>query len=169
MRNFILGIVITLVVLALGAYLYVWGGHAPVATNAKPMPFETTLAKKALNARVHKEMPTIVPIAADAATFQAGAQVYKTQCGECHGLPGQPDSDDATSMFPPPPQLFHGQGVSDDPAGETYWKVTNGIRLSGMPSFRTMLSDTERWQVSVMLAHSNELPPAVMQVLQAHH
>jgi hypothetical protein len=36
-------------------------------------------------------------------------------------------------MYPQPPELFKGKGVTDDPAGETYWKVANGIRLTGMP------------------------------------
>ena len=26
-------------------------------------------------------------------------------------------------MFPTPPHLFKGHGVTDDPPGETYWKV----------------------------------------------
>jgi len=33
-------------------------------------------------------------------------------------------------------------GVSDDPPGETYWKVANGIRLTGMPAFKDTLTDT---------------------------
>jgi len=70
----------------------------------------------------------------------------------CHGLPGQPPIDYATTMFPKPPQLFRGKGVTDDPASETYWKAANGIRLSGMPSFKTKLSDTQLWQVSELLA-----------------
>ncbi len=39
-------------------------------------------------------------------------------------------------------------GVSDDEAGETYWKVANGIRLTGMPSYSHVLTDTQMWQVS---------------------
>jgi mono/diheme cytochrome c family protein len=62
-------------------------------------------------------------------------------------------------MFPPPPQLLHGDDmVTDDPEGETFWKVTHGIRLSGMPGFANILSDTERWQVTMMLAHADKLP-----------
>jgi len=34
-------------------------------------------------------------------------------------------------MYPAPPQLFHGVGVTDDDAWESYWKVENGIRLTG--------------------------------------
>jgi hypothetical protein len=68
-------------------------------------------------------------------------------------------------MFPKPPQLFRGKGVTDDPASETYWKAANGIRLSGMPSFKTKLSDTQLWQVSQLLAHANEVPESVKRVL----
>jgi mono/diheme cytochrome c family protein len=68
-------------------------------------------------------------------------------------------------MFPNPPQLFRGKGVTDDPASETYWKAANGIRLSGMPSFKTKLSDTQLWQVSQLLAHANEIPESVKKVL----
>jgi mono/diheme cytochrome c family protein len=68
-------------------------------------------------------------------------------------------------MFPKPPQLFHGTGVTDDPASETYWKAANGIRLSRMPSFKTKLSDTQLWQVSQLLAHANEIPGSMKKVL----
>jgi len=64
-------------------------------------------------------------------------------------------------MFPKPPQLFRGKGVTDDPASETYWKAANGIR----PSFKTNLTDTQLWQVSELLAHANEIPEAVKTVL----
>jgi hypothetical protein len=75
-------------------------------------------------------------------------------------------------MFPDAPPLWekHGHGdtigVSDDPPGETYWKVANGIRLTGMPSYKDLLSDTEIWQVSVLLANADKpLPPAALAIL----
>jgi hypothetical protein len=39
-------------------------------------------------------------------------------------------------MFPRPRALFEGKLVTDDPVSESYWKVANGIRLSGTPSFK---------------------------------
>jgi len=57
-------------------------------------------------------------------------------------------------------------GVSDDPPGETYWKVANGIRLTGMPSYKDILSDTAMWQVSLLLANADKpLPPAAIDIL----
>lgn len=60
-------------------------------------------------------------------------------------------------MFPVPPQLFEDM-VTDDPVGETYWKVANGIRLTGMPAFSKSLSDTQMWQVSLLMANADKLP-----------
>ena len=57
------------------------------------------------------------------------------------------------------------KGVTDDPAWETYWKATNGIRLSGTPSFKTKLADTRLWQVSQLLAHANQIPESVKRAL----
>jgi mono/diheme cytochrome c family protein len=57
-------------------------------------------------------------------------------------------------------------GVSDDPPGETYWKVANGIRLTGMPAYKNVLSETEMWQVSQLLANADKLPADVTAALQ---
>jgi mono/diheme cytochrome c family protein len=70
-------------------------------------------------------------------------------------------------MFPHPPKLLDGKGVTDDEPGETYWKVANGIRLTGMPSFHQSLSETEMWQVSLLAAHADKLPQAAKDALSA--
>jgi mono/diheme cytochrome c family protein len=70
-------------------------------------------------------------------------------------------------MFPRPPLLFRGKGVTDDEPGETYWKVENGIRLTGMPGFKKSLSATQMWQVSLLLANADKLPDSVQRSLAA--
>ena len=73
---------------------------------------------------------------------------------------GAGDPDAAVGMFPKPPQLFKsGEMVNDDPEGATYWKATHGIRLSGMPAFAKTLSDTQRWQITMLVAHDDKLSP----------
>ena len=75
-------------------------------------------------------------------------------------------------MYPQAPQLWKPEGngvvgVSDDPPGETFWKIDNGIRLSGMPSYRKVLIATQEWQVALLLANADKpLPPAVISLLQ---
>ncbi len=166
MKRFVLGILIGICLLPVCGYLYFRFGYAPVATAASPLPFEKKLAHMALNARIEKEAPRTVPIPVNDENFVAGAHLYRTHCAVCHGLPGQGAEATAKGMFPKPPELFKGKGVTDDPAGETYWKVTNGIRLSGMPAYTGALSDTERWQLSVLLANADKMPAEARGVLQ---
>jgi thiosulfate dehydrogenase len=165
MRKFLIGLILGLIAVPAGVYFYFSSGSAPVATSAQPMPFEKTLARMALHARLDKEMPKSVPITADEAGYVAGAQIYKEHCAVCHGLPGQQQTAIAQGMFPRPPMLMKGTGVTDDPPGETYWKVSGGIRMTGMPGFEKNLSTTQMWQVSLLLANADKLPQAAKDVL----
>lgn len=163
MRFFLLGLILGLLAVPAAVWFYLGSGKAPVAAGDRPFPFEHALVKRPEHIRIRAEMPKTIPIQADQANLVAGARIYRQDCAVCHGLQGSPSSF-ARSMYPPPPQLWrqHGNGkvgVSDDPPGETYWKVTNGLRLTGMPAFRDVLSETERWQVSLLVANANKSIP----------
>jgi|SRR5450432_1869796 len=165
MRAFIWGLIFGILGIAAFGYIYVTGGHAPVATSDPDMPFEHLLAHKALDARIDREKPKSVPIQADEPNLLAGATLYRDHCAVCHGLPAQPKTAIATGMYPHPPKLLEGKGVTDDEPGETYWKVANGIRLTGMPGFRPSLSETQMWQVSLLVAQADKLPKTVTDTL----
>lgn len=165
MKTFLIGLIVGLIVVPLCVYVYFVSGSAPVATAAAAMPFEKTLADAALHARVAKEMPRSVPVAADEPDFVAGANVYRENCAVCHGFPGGTPTAASRGMYPKPPKLLEGIGVTDDPPAESYWKVANGIRLSGMPSFSESLSQTQMWQVSLLVANANKLPDSVKSAL----
>jgi mono/diheme cytochrome c family protein len=173
MFRFLLGILIGILVLPVAAWYWFGHGHPPVAVADNPLPFERQITSVPLNARIEKEMPQSSPVPANEATFVAGAQIYRDQCAFCHGVYGNP-SQVGKHMFPDAPPLWQKHhngdvvGVSDDPPGETYWKVANGIRLTGMPSYNEVLSVTEMWQVSQLLANANKpLPPAALDLLKA--
>jgi len=165
-RNFILGVVAAFVIAFVGVFFYFDLGLAPVATADKPMPMETYFAKKALHARINKEAPKRDVSGFTTADLVTGAKVYHSDCAFCHGLPNGTKSAAADGMFPPPPQLFSPHGmVADDPAGVTYWKVKNGIRLTGMPGFHASLSEQQTWDVTALLARADKLPPEVTSAL----
>ena len=167
MGKFVFGFIIGLILLPLIVYFYFSTGIAPVAVTAPPMPFEIMFAKMALHARMDKEVPKAVPIQADESNLAAGAQVYKDHCAVCHGLPGAPQTAISKGMFPKAPKLMEGKGVTDDPPGESYWKVAGGIRMTGMPGFSPSLSTTQMWQVSLLVANADKLPTSVKDSLMA--
>ncbi len=163
----VLGMILGAGALALGVYYYFVTGRAPVATSEDPMPFEKKLAHQALDARIGREMPKTVPLQPDDGNLAAGAKVYREHCAVCHGLPVQKETLIASGMYPHPPKLLEGKGVTDDEPGESYWKVANGIRLTGMPGFRPALSETQMWQVSLLVANADKLPKTVHDALSA--
>ena len=165
--KFLIGLILGILIVPLGLYLYIRSGAAPTAASDAPMPFEKFLARGGLRARIAKEAPQ-----RDAASFTtgdlaAGADVYQKNCSFCHGLPQQPASSASKGMFPRAPQLFTADDtVTDDPVGVTYWKVKNGIRLTGMPSFTNALTDQQMWQVSALVTRADNLPPDVLLALK---
>jgi mono/diheme cytochrome c family protein len=122
------------------------------------------------------------------ADLLAGAENYKKDCAVCHGLPDQPTAAIGSGMFPPAPQLMAppppgggpgqmqtgppppgperaggpGRGESND-----FWRIKNGIRLTGMPSFEKALSDDQIWQLAALLANRGNMPPEVKAALES--
>lgn len=164
--RFLLGFILGLIVIPACVFLYFRLGLAPVATSAQAMPFEKQFARWDLHARVEREMPKTVPIQVSDDNYVHGAHLYRLHCAICHGLPGQELAPIGKGEFPKPPHLFKGHGVTDDPPGETYWKIANGIRLTGMPAFTNALSDTEMWQISLLLANADKLPSDAQAILK---
>lgn len=167
MRTFFIGLVLGVLIFPLIVILYLVMGFAPAAATAPAMPFERFIAGTALEKRISREAPH-----RDLSTFStqdlvSGAGIYKKNCAVCHGTYGQPAPSMAKAMYPEAPQLLTPEGmVTDDPVGVTYWKVSNGIRLSGMPSFGDILAEPQRWQVSAFLAGANKLPAGAKDALK---
>ena len=159
MKKFVLGLIVGLLLPAIGGYLYIKMGMMPVATASAPLPMEEKIAHMALRARMAKDPVQQSPVPADESNLTQGAHVYVENCAFCHGFVGEKASFAAKGMFPLPPQLLSGDDmVTDDPPGKIYWKVENGIRLTGMPGFKEMLTPTQMWQVSQLLQHADKLP-----------
>jgi thiosulfate dehydrogenase len=164
-KGLVIGILLGVVLVVGGVWFYFATGRAPVGVSEPPLPFEKKLAHGALNARIQRDGPKESPMPADETAYLAAAEVYKENCAVCHGLPGENKSSIAEGMYPDPPQLFHGAGVTDDPVWETHWKAENGIRMTGMPGFKGRLTDKQLWQMSLLLANADKISPAVRAAL----
>jgi mono/diheme cytochrome c family protein len=170
--KFLLGFLSALVLAAVSLAGYLKFGSLPVAVADKPFPFEKAIVHLPLNARIDREMKA-APFGISEDVFEAGAHVYRAECASCHGTPDH-NAPFAKYMYPTAPQLWKRHtrnsvvGVSDDEPGEIYWKVANGIRLTGMPSYQHVLSETQMWQVSLLLKNADQpLPDPVMTILTA--
>jgi len=165
--KFLTGLIVGFLILPVGFLLYALSGHLPAATSDPPLPFEAVLAGAGLYGRIRREAPKRDVSNVATAELVSGADIYQKKCAVCHGLPNQAVPPIGQGEFPRPPQLFTVDGrVSDDPAGVTYWKVKNGIRLTGMPAFEKSLSEAQMWQVTALVARADQLPPEAMDALK---
>ncbi len=172
MSRVLFGMILAVVLTPFAVAAWFMYGKVPVAVADKPFPYEGQIVGIPLHARIDREMIGNPPIQVDERNLLAGAHIYAEKCAFCHGLHEKPAAMGA-SMYPDAPQLWEKHpsgdvvGVSDDPPGETYWKVANGLRLTGMPAFKSQLTDAEVWQVSLLLANANKpLPPAALGILR---
>src|SRR2546430_10601586 len=166
-KGLLLGILLGILLVAGTVYIYFSSGNAPVATTAPPIPFERTLARVGLHSYLDKLPHPAPQVPADEANVIAGAKIYKEQCATCHGLPNEPKSAVAKGMFPAPPELFKGTGVTDDEEWERYWKVENGIRLTGMPGFKGQLTEKQIWQATMLVKNADKITEPVKKELLA--
>lgn len=162
--SLLLGFVLAFVLVVIGGYLFVRLGGMPMATAAGALPGEEMVAKMALRASFKGSLDLKNPLPLNDDNLKGGADVYNGNCALCHGALDQKPPDLATAMFPHAPQLLV-HTVADDPEGETYWKVTNGIRMTAMPAFGNILDDKRRWQVTMLLSHADKLTPAARKQL----
>jgi mono/diheme cytochrome c family protein len=88
-----------------------------------------------------------------------GVRLYKTNCAVCHGASDAKRSSVADGLYQEPPQ-FAKDDVTDDPIGVTYWKITHGIRYTGMPAFDSTLTSPQRWAIATFLLRQDSLTPA---------
>lgn len=168
--SFLVGAAIVIALVPVCVLLYLRFGNPPVAVTDKPFPFEAEIVKIPRHARIRHDEPKASPLPASDENFISGARIYAADCASCHGFKGR-NAPFAEDMYPPAPNLWAKHkadaiGVSDDPVGETYWKVKYGIRLTGMPAFASLLTETQTWQVSMLLSNANKpLPTAAEEIL----
>jgi thiosulfate dehydrogenase len=166
MKGFVVGVLIGVALIAGSVYFYFVSGMAPAAVADPPMMMEKKMANKSLDAHIEKANVPAPPIQTSDDNYVAGAKLYKEQCSVCHGLPNQP-SPIALNMYPHATLMFKGKGVTDDPPQESYWKIKNGIRLTGMPTFSGILDDNQMWQVTLFVANVDKLPDSAKKLLVA--
>ncbi|HTZ74217.1 MAG TPA: cytochrome c [Candidatus Aquilonibacter sp.] len=167
MSRFWVGVIIGVVLVPAIIVAVVYLGVLPAAANDPSMQFEPALAEAGLFFRIERQAPSHDVSGMSTADLLAGADVYQKNCAVCHALPDQEQGPVGSGMFPRAPRLFSPDGmVTDDSVGETYWKVKNGIRLSGMPSFEKVLSEDQMWDVAALVKRADKLPPEVMDALK---
>lgn len=163
MKGFILGILVTIAVIACVGLFVAETGRVDMRADQPPSSLETRLAGGAMDASVDRHAPQRKnPLPANDTTLIAGAKIYADRCAICHGDPAHPESPLAHSFNPPPPQFM--TDAADMGDSDNYYIAEHGIRWTGMPGWSKVLSANEIWEVVTFIGHMGNLPPDVKAV-----
>lgn len=97
------------------------------------------------------------PLPTDDATLERGHALFLQNCSPCHGPNADGKGLASEGMTPPPANFRDGVRLSSHADDYLYWRVSEGKRLSSMPSFAGTLSEDERWAI---LRYLRSLPGA---------
>ena len=89
----------------------------------------------------------INPIPPNGDSVTAGRTLFMTHCASCHGETGKGDGPIGLTLNPRPADLtLHAvPGVHTD--AQLFEWISDGFPGSRMPAFRSILSDTDRWNL----------------------
>lgn len=160
LRGFLLGILFTVIAASAAAFGMIRTGVMPANADERPPGIEAWAAKTSLHATLRRSAPKVTnPLPASDRNLLAGIKLYAQNCAVCHGDSSAHPTNIAKGLYQDPPQLAK-EGVEDDPDGVTLWKISHGIRWTGMPSYRKALNQTQLWQLTLFLKNMDHLPPA---------
>jgi mono/diheme cytochrome c family protein len=128
-----------------------------------PSDGETSLANAAKDVVIPLEAGKMAnPLPESDEVVSQGQEVFLGSCAQCHGPNGLGDTNVGRNMYPPAMDLTsaHVQHWSD---GELYWIIRNGVRLTGMPSWQSSVSENDTWKLAHFihkLPHLNAASPS---------
>ena len=113
-----------------------------------PSQNETNLANAAKDVTIPLEAGKMQnPLPETDEVVSQGQEVFLGSCAQCHGADARGDSDIGRSMNPPAMNLSspHVQHWSD---AELFWIIQNGVRLTGMPAWKSSIFDSDTWKLA---------------------
>jgi mono/diheme cytochrome c family protein len=116
--------------------------------RARPSKTETTLANVAKDLVIPVEAERKKnPVPDTKEVVKQGRLLFVQSCAICHGTDGRGGTDLGRNMYPPAMDMTspHVQHWSDS---ELLWIIENGVRLTGMPSWQSSLSETDSWKLA---------------------
>lgn len=151
-------VVLVLALLIVAALGFIYSGLYDVAASTPDEGLIGWALETTQERSVHRRAEEIQPPPLDdPAMINTGLIHYHEMCTVCHGAPGIKISEIGQGLNPTPPELAGEAG--EEEAGEMFWVVKNGIKMTGMPSFGVTHSDQEIWAIVAFLKQMSDLSP----------
>jgi len=126
----------------------------------KPSSVETAIANAAKDIVIPIQAKSLKdPLHADQQTVGQGRRIYLQFCALCHGPDGHGQTTLGQGMYPPAMDLTspHVQHWEDS---EMFWIIQNGVRMTGMASWKSAISAEDTWKLVIFVHQLPELDAA---------
>jgi mono/diheme cytochrome c family protein len=160
MKNVLLGIFLTLLVLIVAFIAYIFSG----SYNISQLSPHNSITRRIIGITVHhsinKRLKEIkVPALNDTAMIAEGFGHYNEMCVICHGAPGIEPSEMVKGLYPEPPIFYKSDDMPE--TDEAFWIIKYGIKLTSMPAFAPTHTDSNIWAITAfMLNKMNKMSPS---------
>ena len=154
-KNVVSALIVFILIVVLGALLYIYVGAYNVAASEPHSGGVTWLLTTAQvqSIRAHAD-PLTEPLPTDSAAVWTGFEHFDAMCTTCHGAPGIEPSEIGEGLNPSPPELDE-EVVSFFSDAQLFWIVKHGIKMTGMPAYGETHSDEE---IRAITAFMKRLP-----------
>lgn len=158
--KYVLTVIITLVVLCLGAILYAWSGMYNMAATEPHRALTLSFIEMLRDRSIAAHSSNIkAPNLDNDELWRKGFNHYHETCRLCHGAPGYKPEELAEGLYPAAPKLASREIHEDLDNAEIFWVVKYGLKMTGMPAFGPTHDEAELWGIVAMVKQVPKLSP----------
>src|SRR5215469_4334685 len=144
MIRFLIGFLTGIVLVLLVVFCYVRFGFVDPRADVDPGSLETKIAMPALDASVDRRAPSSKNhTQTTEENLLGGMKVYQANCAGCHGDISHRHLAFGDSFYPRAPQFV--EDTPDMPENQNFYIIQHGIRMSGMPAWKSSFKEQELW------------------------
>ena len=151
MKKIIVTVILTIVVLIAGFYIYIVSGVYDISQLTPHNGLTKSIISMTTHNSINKRIKEIIVPAnlKDTGMIILGFKHYTEMCSNCHGAPGEKADEMAEGLYPKPPELYKHTEESD--AQEFFWIIKNGIKMTSMPAFKPTHDDEKIWAMTAFV------------------
>jgi cytochrome c553 len=158
LRDALITIAVLIVIVWAVAYTRVRAGG--LSAEAEPGEVERAIASRLVRLSIPSDAKQKKnPFGTDSTIWRTAADHYGDHCAACHGSDGHGKTDLGENMYPKTPDLTD-QAVQRLSDGELFYIIQNGVRWTGMPSWKHEHSPEDTWRLVSFIRAVPELTRA---------
>ncbi|CAC9648052.1 hypothetical protein [uncultured Gammaproteobacteria bacterium] len=141
-------------------FLLIWFGVFNISATEKHWDITTKLLafvkERSITVRAHDIK---VPDLSKPDMIKSGAKNFDAMCAQCHLSPIKESTELSLGLYPKAP-VFYQQNHTGHGAGNTFWTIKNGLKMTGMPAWGDSHTDQQIWEMVAFLEKLNDMSAA---------